>query len=301
GELIDNPDPEPFNNSNTVMKYTKFEGAPFAGTVLPLDQSINFSDGSLLKAKVNAPRAGASLTFKLESPTGSNEVVVTNKKISEWELMVFDFSGMEKEDYNAITLIWDNGTAGAGTSDWVFLMDEIEVRDQINTGSTLASLSINDTLVTSFNSDVLMYSFELPVDLTDIPLITAVPVDERAIVDIQTPSTIPGTVEILVIAEDGENQTQYAVALSAKEAPLNVAEEFVLLHPNPASDRIYLQSDLQIKADDLKLFDLSGQVYPVEWKEDRVGISGNISSLPSGIYFVSFGDRSAGYKFLKNR
>ena len=70
----------------------------------------------------------SALTFKLE---GLNIEEVVNTSGAGWETLTFDFTGRTTgAAVTAITLIFDNGTAGDALNDptnWTFLFDDIEL------------------------------------------------------------------------------------------------------------------------------------------------------------------------------
>ncbi|MEM6641850.1 MAG: family 16 glycosylhydrolase [Bacteroidota bacterium] len=126
--VIDNPQVGGINTSAKVVQSEKGTTAVFAGTTLSLDEAIVWEDNNAIKAKVYSPRAGVPLTLKLESSGGDGgdrEVVVTNEAANVWEELDFDFTGNLGTDFSAITLIWENGTASTGGTDFTFLIDDI--------------------------------------------------------------------------------------------------------------------------------------------------------------------------------
>lgn len=81
-----------------------------------------------------------------------------------------------------------------------------------NTDATLQSLSISvGTLDPQFAPDLFTYDGRVPWGTTDVPVITAVPTDAAATVDISYPATIPGQASVLVTADDQTTQQTYLV------------------------------------------------------------------------------------------
>ena len=303
GAVVDNPSNDIINSSDRVLRYTKFDGESFGGIVLPLDRQIDFSEGSIFKFKVNAPRVGAQLTFKLESPTGATELVVSNRKANEWEVMSVDFDGLEKNDYTGITFIWDNGTVGDGSANWVFYVDEIELVSEISTISSLQELIINDTTVSVFDPTVLEYSFELPVGTSDIPLVNGILADENGFIQVTDADELPGTTSILVIAENGNAQTEYSVGFALEEevdTPLGINEDQIITYPNPVDDvlQIKLQTN-QPSSVDLRVSDIKGSNHMLDYETSSNGLSVDVSPLSPGVYFIDFGSNGEKVRFVK--
>ena len=79
--------------------------------------------------KVYSPRVGAKFLLKVENLTNggiSYEKEVACTKANEWEELSFDYSGINTANsYQNIVLIMDNGTAGDGSANYTFYVDDI--------------------------------------------------------------------------------------------------------------------------------------------------------------------------------
>ena len=299
--IIDNPDPDLLNTTSKVLQTTKSPGEVFGGIALPLDFPVDFTNGSIIKVKVNAPRAGVPLTFKLESPTGPNEIIRSNTKSGEWEVMSFNFSGLEKDDYDAITLIWDNGTMGDGSANWLFLVDEIEVVNQISNVSTLDDLKVNGATLSDFSPSKLEYVVPLATLDAAIPSVEVSTSNAEAVFQITEATTLPGTTSILVVAEDGLATSEYTVSFTSSE-PLGLSEKDILVYPNPVTDKLILSfPNISRSLDEgLRILDLRGSVLPVQFERKAEEVVADVSALPSGIYFVKLDNvEELSFKFFK--
>ncbi len=286
--IVDNPDPDLLNTSGKVIQTTKSPGETFGGVSLPLDFPVDFGAGSIIKVKVNAPRAGVPLTFKLESPTGSNEKILSNSKSNEWEVFGFDFAGLDKDDYNAITLIWDNGTMGDGSANWTFLVDEIEVVNAISDDATLSDLKIDGTTIAGFSVAQLGYTLQLDPSVTTVPDVSITTSSTKALTQVTEATSIPGTTTILVVAEDGDARSEYSVRFSY-DAPLGVEEAFLTLYPNPVTHqlRLPLKETDGVDLEHLRILDVSGRMHPVVFRGDGEGLTADVSGLAAGVYLLS--------------
>lgn len=127
--IVDNPNASGINVSTKVAKMVKSPGATYGGSVLMLDNPIDFSTKKIFKMKVYSPRVGAKVLLKVENPTNggiSFEKEVTTTKANEWEELTFDYSSIITSNvYQKLVLIFDNGTSGDGSANFTFYLDDI--------------------------------------------------------------------------------------------------------------------------------------------------------------------------------
>lgn len=94
--IIDNPDASGINTSGKVVQTIKTVGAQFfAGTIVPLDVPIDFSNTERIAIKTWSPKNDIPVRLKLETADGSQfvELDVNTTTTNEWEELVWDFSG----------------------------------------------------------------------------------------------------------------------------------------------------------------------------------------------------------------
>jgi uncharacterized surface protein with fasciclin (FAS1) repeats len=92
-----NPDQSGINTSATIMRSTKTDGAQFfAGTLIDLDENIDFSSNAVLNIDTWSPKADIPIRIALESNGGGNQIFVdVNTTVAnEWETLSADFSGL---------------------------------------------------------------------------------------------------------------------------------------------------------------------------------------------------------------
>lgn len=131
GELtrIENPDKSGLNTSNHVLRMVKNAGQVWGGSFFPMTNDISLAEKKEFKVLVWSPRAGAKMLFKIENGTNSainfeqeREITVANT----WTELTFDFSAASAaESYKNVVLIFDLGTAGDGSSNFTFYVDNI--------------------------------------------------------------------------------------------------------------------------------------------------------------------------------
>ena len=164
--IIDNPDPTGINDSDKVAQMQKFPDDPallFGGTKLELGAPIDFGAGEAYKLKVWSPR-GVAVSFKLEeagNPGGGRTLELNHSGSSSWEELCYDYSGTTGGlNSPALTIIFDNGVAGAADTDpanWTFYYDDIE---QV-AGCAGTVPKVPATLPVDFEADRATYDFGL--------------------------------------------------------------------------------------------------------------------------------------------
>ena len=85
---------------------------------------------------------------------------------------------------------------------------------QPSTDASLAAIYVNGKKLANFSAE--KYSYSYYVTGTSIPTITVETIDENAKAEISMPSTLPGTVTIIVTAQDGTRK-EYTVSLLKQE------------------------------------------------------------------------------------
>ncbi len=150
--VIDNPDPSGLNTSSKVANSLKTEGAQtFAGTILELDEPIDFTEFQRFKVQVWSPEAGITVKMKIENENDPNiayEVDVVNTTANAWKDLIFDFSPADlNQEYTKLIFFFDFGNTGTGAD---FYFDNIE---QTNQGPVALGLPLD------FESDELTYTF----------------------------------------------------------------------------------------------------------------------------------------------
>ncbi|RXK62629.1 hypothetical protein ESA94_06425 [Lacibacter luteus] len=130
--IINNPQSGGINTSAKVARMIKNAGQPWGGSFITLDSPIDFGAGKTFKMKVYSPRAGAKVLLKVENLTNggiSFEKEVTTTVANGWEELTFDYNAINTANtYQKVVLIFDLGTAGDGTANFTFLIDDIRLQ-----------------------------------------------------------------------------------------------------------------------------------------------------------------------------
>ena len=126
--VVSNPVSMGVNTSATVVQSNKGAGADtFAGTILQLDNPIDFSTMKMIRMKVYSPKSGITVKFKVENATDetiSAEVDAMTTVANDWEELTYDFSAIDTaQDYQKIIVFFDFGNVGDGTD---YFFDDIQ-------------------------------------------------------------------------------------------------------------------------------------------------------------------------------
>lgn len=127
--VIDNPDASGENISTKVGQSVKNEGAEtWGGTILTLENPIDFSANKNFKMKVWSPKVGAVVKLKVENLTDgaiAYEVDALTTVANAWEEISFDFSPIDiNNDYQKVVIFFDFGNVGDGS---VYYFDDIKL------------------------------------------------------------------------------------------------------------------------------------------------------------------------------
>ena len=142
-DVVANPD-KTGNSSETVGKVTKGAGEVWAGNVITTTNPISDLDvKNQIKFKVWSPRAGGSITMKLENiddaGINSGEITVTTVGNSSWEEVAFDMSSIDtSKEYRKIVWFFDLGTVGEGGDEWTFYVDDFSQTAKVTEPLTAA-------------------------------------------------------------------------------------------------------------------------------------------------------------------
>lgn len=128
-KIIENPNLTGINTSNKVGKIIKGLET-WAGSLITLEKAINMSTMKkfTMKIKPLATKNGSKVLFKLENKNDSGVSTERTATIygTDWQILTFDFSNNSIIDkYQKIVLFFEYDTAGDGSEDWAFLIDDI--------------------------------------------------------------------------------------------------------------------------------------------------------------------------------
>lgn len=127
--IIENPDPSGINTSDFVLQSIKTVGAQFfAGTAIPIDLPIDFSQSEKISIKTWSPKAGIPVRLKLENSNGDFvELDVNTTVTNQWEELVWDFTGTTSGiEFTQIVVFFEfvDGLPGDGST---YYFDDVSV------------------------------------------------------------------------------------------------------------------------------------------------------------------------------
>lgn len=141
-EVIDNPDANGMNTSARVAQLVKSEGAEvWGGTLLTLENPIDFSTKQIFKVKTWSPKVGAVVKLKVENLNDgaiAMEVDAATTVANEWEELSFNFSAIDvNNEYQKVVIFFDFGNTGDGST---YYFDDIKLTAAPSDGSPLAGI-----------------------------------------------------------------------------------------------------------------------------------------------------------------
>lgn len=122
--VVDNPDISDENTSSKVGRLTKNAGSEvWAGSLLTLDEPIDFTQVARISVKTWSPTVGAIVKLKVENATDANvfvEVDQVTTVAGGWETLIFNFNGINSaNNYQKVVIFFDFGNNGTG-ADYYF-------------------------------------------------------------------------------------------------------------------------------------------------------------------------------------
>jgi hypothetical protein len=131
GSVIDNPDINPSNTSARVGQFVKTAGSEvWGGTLLTVDEPIDFSTQNMISMKVWSPAAGIPVMMKIENISDGNvfvEVTQNTTVANGWETLTYDFSAQNPANtYQKVVVFFNFGTSGTGET---YYFDDIMLTD----------------------------------------------------------------------------------------------------------------------------------------------------------------------------
>ena len=254
-------------------------------TLLPRSVLIDtelFADQAILGSSITQ-----YVVLKGGIPAPTSDYTVTSGKLTFHTLGVYvvtmtNAAIISHEDYPAEATVW------------------LTVKESLNNNATLATLTVSEGVLTpTFNNTIYQYTVNVANAVAAIT-ITATPTDPNATVSGATGThalnTGANTFSITVTAEDGTTKLDYTVTVNRDNGvgigELQVTSYELQVYPNPTRGEIQVTSyELQVTR--IEVYDVMGRmVTPLNPPEGGrlpsfggVG-GGNISHLPSGIYFL---------------
>lgn len=117
-EVVNNPNPNGINASSKVGSYTKPSGSEiWAGSVITLNENIDFSGPKLISMDVYSPAAGLPVILKVENGNDGSiaaEATANTTVANQWERLIFELPADASQTYSKVVVFFNFGTPGAG-------------------------------------------------------------------------------------------------------------------------------------------------------------------------------------------
>jgi hypothetical protein len=129
-QVIANPQMNGINMSDSVAEMTRNGGEVYAGSILFLDNNLDFSTLGFISMKIfTLAPVGTTLKLKLEGNGGlETEVDMPTTVSGAWETIRWDFTG-QPSDFHNLVFMFDFGNVGDSSAASTFLFDDIEQTD----------------------------------------------------------------------------------------------------------------------------------------------------------------------------
>jgi hypothetical protein len=151
--------------------------------------------------------------------------------------------------------------------------------------ATLSSLAIDGTAVPGFNAETMSYTVTLPAGTTTVPVVTAVPSDNKALVNITQAPDVPGVASIVVTSEDGLNIITYTIIFEIDTYVNYVDGETFLVYPNPAGSKIHVRLGENFANAEVRLVNMIGKVLKTVKTNNQL-LDIDIHDIPIGMYIL---------------
>ena len=143
--VIENPQMNSINASDSVAVIVRNGGQPWAGSKLYVAENLDLSTSPIISMKVltEAP-IGTTVKLKLENDGGgSTEIDRFTTTTGAWETLNWDFSG-QPNDFNSLVFMFDFGAVGDSSATSTFFFDDIiaqSISTSINPSQVIETIS----------------------------------------------------------------------------------------------------------------------------------------------------------------
>jgi hypothetical protein len=182
--------------------------------------------------------------------------------------------------------IWDYLEQWKGIGKW--LSDNAQLND----------LKVNGISIDDFDPQKTDYIYNLPSGATEIPVITYSTADSLASATVKNASSIPGSSEIAVTAENGITKKVYSLKFTKTTGVSDTSNGSFKVYPNPVSSVLYIESVSTPINNTFTISSVDGKIMfqgKCTSKKQQI----NLSRIDSGMYFLNIEGMSNAVKLFK--
>lgn len=190
-----------------VFKYTNFN---YQG--IDLNKRINVSEMDYLHVDIWTANASSINLFAI-SPGPSETPVSLSISKGEWKSYDIPLSSYSKvvDLSNLFQFKFDDSGRGDKPTFYFDNLYFYKGAPNANDDATLKEIKIGDVLIPNFKSTQFGYEVMLPFNSTQVPQISVVLSDTNATYTIEPNSTLPGSTNIIVVAENAKTTKTYTI------------------------------------------------------------------------------------------
>lgn len=157
----------------------------------------------------------------------------------------------------------------------------------VEPNADLSDLQLNGTTIEGFDPAVTEYTLTFGDCVVGSHILTATAVSEYATLTINQPEELGGEQYVgSVTVTCGELTKTYTVTINYE---VGIDEQYLrhfTLYPNPANDQVTIVLDENVKADEVVLYNMAGQIV-MSQKINESQTTLSVRNLQSGIYFAA--------------
>ena len=190
-----------------VFKYTNFN---YQG--IDLNKRINVSEMDYLHVDIWTANASSINLFAI-SPGPSETPVSLSISKGEWKSYDIPLSSYSSvvDLSNLFQFKFDDSGRGDKPTFYFDNLYFYKGAPNANDDATLKEIKIDDVLIPNFKSTQFGYEVMLPSNSTQVPKISVVLSDKNATYTIEPNSTLPGSTNIIVVAENAKTTKTYTI------------------------------------------------------------------------------------------
>lgn len=291
GSVVVNPSQTGSNLSNKVGRIIRNGGATWAGSLLTLNNKLDFSTLTTISMKVYSPRANVPVLLKLEGDVAPTELVKNTTTANAWETLTWSFAGKQSNVYNKLVLMFDFGSVGNGTANSTFYFDDIY---QISSAANILSVSNYELSIAAAANSTQTFNIQSSVNWTvssDQTWLTPNVVNGSGNAAITltaevNPTSSVRAANVVVSAPGLVPQTVIVTQELGTTRVRDLQRPDIKIYPNPTKNVLILEGFSGVGT--ITIFDAGGKILHTQTMISR---QVEIGHLKSGIYFIRVSDK----------